>query len=82
MRFSIVLLIEALTDVAQHILVRCFSIEPKSYVNTLKKLVETNIVRKELADKLVALAKLRNIIVRRYWEVDDLRIYNEVKTMG
>lgn len=82
MRFSVVLLVEALTDAAQHILVRCFSIEPKSYVDALKKLVEVSIVRKELADRLAALARLRNIIVHRYWEIDDLRIYNEAKTNG
>ncbi len=82
MRFSIVLLVEALTDVAQHILVKCFNIEPRSYVDAMRKLVEVGIVRRELGDRLAALARLRNLIVHRYWEVDDLRIYNEARIGG
>lgn len=31
---------------------------------------------------MASLASLRNMVVHRYWEVDDIRIYREAKRRG
>ncbi|UNQ73171.1 HepT-like ribonuclease domain-containing protein [Infirmifilum sp. NZ] len=31
---------------------------------------------------MIKLVRLRNLIVHRYWEVDDARVYREVKEEG
>lgn len=82
MRFSVVLLVEALTDAAQHILVRCFDVEPTSYSDAMTKLGVAGVVPQGLADAAAKLARLRNLVIHRYWEVDDARIYRSAAEGG
>ena len=82
MRFSVVLLVEALTDAAQHILVRCFNTEPTSYSDAMTKLGVTGVVPQGVADAAAKLARLRNLVIHRYWEVDDARIYRSAAEGG
>ena len=36
----------------------------------------------EVAEGMAALAFLRNMVVYRYWDIDDARIYREVSKSG
>jgi len=37
------------------------------------------LISNELGEKLAAAARLRNLIIHRYWEIDDEKVYNEAK---
>lgn len=45
----------------------------KNRINEIKENSE-KIIDKELSDKLRQMAKFRNILVHRYWEIDDQKI--------
>ena len=39
-------------------------------------------ISSEIAYEMISLARLRNLIVHRYWLVNDIRIYRESKESG
>ena len=45
----------------------------------MKFLLRLNIVNSEIGEKLVKLARLRNLLVHRYWIIDDERILKEAR---
>ena len=47
-----------------------------------KKLVEHGVLSRDVGEGMVRLARLRNLIEHRYWEVDDARLYREVREEG
>ncbi|RLE53010.1 MAG: hypothetical protein DRJ26_03960, partial [Candidatus Methanomethylicota archaeon] len=82
MRYSIVLIVEASADLGIAILKQCFDEEPKSYREVFLKLAERGIISLRIAEAMASLASLRNMIIHRYWGVDDARIYREAKDSG
>ncbi len=80
MRYSIVLLVEAIADLATIILEADYGIAPESYRDAVLLLAEKNIIPYSLARELVRLVSLRNMLVHRYWRVDDARLYSEART--
>jgi len=46
------------------------------------KLLEKGVISAETAESMVKLAGLRNLIVHRYWVINDLRIYEEAMRGG
>ena len=82
MRYSVVLVVEAAADLGVVILKRCFDEEVRSYREVFLKLAERGVVSFGVAEGMASLASLRNMIVHRYWGVDDARIYREAKHGG
>lgn len=52
------------------------------YVEVAKRLLDEKILAPSEADAFERLIRLRNIIIHRYWEVDDRRIYEEARGSG
>jgi uncharacterized protein YutE (UPF0331/DUF86 family) len=77
LRYLIIQAVEAMTDVCQHILAKTRGILCEGYVDCLLKAGEQEIISPALAQKLRRLAALRNLLVHRYWVVDDKRLYEE-----
>lgn len=46
------------------------------------KLRDKGVISSEVAESMTKLVGLRNIIVHRYWVVDDLKIYKSAKYSG
>jgi len=82
LRYSIVMAVEALADLAIAILEKDFNEVVESYREAFIKLLEKGIISAETAESMVKLVGLRNLIVHRYWVVNDLRIYEEAKRGG
>jgi len=40
------------------------------------------VLSRDVGEGMIRLVRLRNLIIRRYWEVDDIRMYREVKEEG
>lgn len=82
LRYSIMLMVEALADLAVAILEKDFQVAPRSYREAFTLLAEKGVVAAESASRMERLAALRNMIVNRYWAVDDARVYREAKEGG
>ena len=79
LRYSIILLTESLADLAVAILEEDFNLAPESYREAFLKLAEKGVVSAEVAKSMAKLVGLRNVIVHRYWTIDDMRIYDSAK---
>ncbi len=75
-------IVEAAVTIGLHILREQFGEEVEGYVQVFKKLTEHGVLSGDIGEGMIRLARLRNLIVYRYWEVDDRRLYREVKEKG
>ena len=82
MRYSIILVVEAATDLGLYLLRKFFDDTAESYREVFIKLSEKGVLSSKVAEGMAALSSLRNMIVHRYWGVDDARIYKEARDNG
>jgi uncharacterized protein YutE (UPF0331/DUF86 family) len=66
------------TDVALHIVAASGRASPETYADALRALADLGIVTAELADRLAGAARLRNILVHGYLDVDHGRLFDEL----
>jgi len=52
------------------------------YSDIFRRLSKYAVLEESTGKDMERLAKLRNLIIHRYWEIDDARIYIEVKDKG
>ena len=73
------LISESMIDIGNHIIAKQQLGKPESYSEIFTILVKKGIIDKELGDKLVIFAGLRNILVHDYLGLDRERLYEEAK---
>jgi uncharacterized protein YutE (UPF0331/DUF86 family) len=79
-------LIQAIEDAASictHLIARLGGVAPAAYAECFASLHQRGILDASLAERLQAMARFRNLLVHRYWQVDDqqvLRIAREQVT--
>ncbi len=66
---------EACLDIANHIISYEGYREPEDNKDVFKVLSENNILEADLRDKLIKMAKLRNVIVHDYLKIDPEIVY-------
>ena len=79
MRYNIIVLVESLVSIAIHILVEEYNYKPEYYAEALRELASKLSLKQECIEELKALVKLRNLLVHRYWIIDDRRVHDEVR---
>jgi len=77
MRYQVVVLAEALGAICLHIAMDDLGFEPSSYSECFSILEEHGVIT--CAKDLVSIARLRNLLVHRYWLIDDSKVYEHVK---
>jgi len=77
MRYNVIVLAEALTALAVHVLVERFGYRPRTYVEAVEQLAKRLGVA--CVDKLKALVRLRNLLVHAYWTIDDERVHRSIR---
>lgn len=70
-------LTEALGSLCLHIAVEDLGCEPMSYAECFKLLENRGLA--ERAEELVRIVRLRNLLVHRYWSIDDAKVHESVK---
>jgi len=78
-RYIVMSLVESSSGICMHILNNIFNVYPKGYPTCFVLLAEKNVISQELGIALANAARLRNILVHRYWEVDDEQVYQSAK---
>ena len=66
--------IEASGSICTHILAKKFFKSSSSFPECFESLYNSNVISKELAERLRKMARFRNILVHRYWEIEDEKI--------
>jgi len=66
--------IEACTNICVHILAKKVYKAPSSFAECFEHLNRAGVINEELSLKLRNMARFRNILVHRYWEVDEKKI--------
>ncbi len=80
-RYSIVQIVEASADLGILIL-QIEGDSARSYREIFKKLALRGIISVGTSEVIARPASFRNMVIHRYWEVDDLRIYREARSGG
>jgi uncharacterized protein YutE (UPF0331/DUF86 family) len=66
--------IEAGGSICTHVLAKKFFKSSSSFPECFETLSNSNVISKELSEKLRKMARFRNILVHRYWEIEDEKI--------
>jgi uncharacterized protein YutE (UPF0331/DUF86 family) len=66
--------LEAMGQLCAHILARAAQKAPASFAECMEGLQELGVVDEALAGQLTRMARFRNLVVHRYWQVDPSRV--------
>ncbi len=80
-RYELIVIAEAVMALAIHIARRDLNIRPKTPVNALMMLRDRGLMTMNEYEDLTKLVRLRNLLVHRYWVIDDYLIYQSVKSV-
>jgi len=70
-------LIQAIEDAASictHLMARVGGLAPSAYAECFASLYQRGIIDETLAQRLQAMARFRNLLVHRYWQIDDRQV--------
>ncbi len=79
LRYLLIEAVEAMANICNHIIARIAGQLPKGYPDCFEKLSDSRIITSELGDKLKKLASLRNIVIHKYWAIDDRKVFKSAK---
>lgn len=78
-RYLVIQLVESSVSMCLHVLMNVFGERAEGFSECFARLGAKEVIPRELAEKLSAAARLRNLLVRRYWTVDDKKVYESIK---
>ncbi|MHA2371318.1 MAG: DUF86 domain-containing protein [Candidatus Hodarchaeales archaeon] len=76
-RYQIIVLVEAVGSICFHIALQDLDKEPRSYAECFKLLEAKDLLRS--SSEILKIARLRNLLVHRYWIIDDEMIYKAIQ---
>jgi uncharacterized protein YutE (UPF0331/DUF86 family) len=79
-KYYLIAVIEGCISLCTHISVKEFHKVPDAYAACFKILADNNILSKTLANNLSKMVGFRNLLIHRYWEIDDRRVYRYIKS--
>ncbi|MCG0278958.1 MAG: DUF86 domain-containing protein, partial [Thermanaeromonas sp.] len=71
----LVVCIEAAIDLCNHIIAKNRWRVPEDYADTFRIMGENKALPEDFIPNLVNMARFRNRLVHRYWDVDDKKVY-------
>jgi len=79
-KYNLVVSIEAVIDIANHVISRKKFRVPEDYADTFRVLAESRVIDADFAVELEKMARFRNRIVHLYWDVDVSEIWKILQT--
>ncbi|GAB6947837.1 DUF86 domain-containing protein [Vulcanisaeta sp. JCM 16161] len=79
-RYELIVIAEAVMALAMHIVRRDLSERPRTPINALMILRDKGLLMMNEYEDLTRLIRLRNLLVHRYWVIDDYLIYQSIKS--
>jgi len=77
LRYQIIVLVEAIGSACLHMAIEGFNYEPESYSDCIKYLGRSEVLT--YVEDIIKVVRLRNLLVHRYWIIDDLKVYESAK---
>jgi len=71
--------IEACGDICVHILAKKLFRASSSFAECFENLYKSKVIEEDLSNKLIKMARFRNVLVHRYWQIDDRKILDYAK---
>ena len=71
--------IEACGNICVHILAKKIFKASSSFAECFENLYKSKVIDKDLSDKLIKMARFRNVLVHRYWKINDQKILDYAK---
>ena len=78
-RYLVIQLVEASASICVRILLSLYNESVESYAQCFHRMAVKGIIPGDLAHRLALAARLRNLLVHRYWAVSDARVYESVR---
>lgn len=79
-KYRLVVGIEAAISICTHLAARVAHRTPESYSECFAILAQAGLLPPDLAGRLGRMARFRNLLVHLYWEVDDTRVWEALRT--
>lgn len=79
LKYCLIECAEAMADTLQHFLARKKGMAAESYLQLIDKSVQAAFMEPALLGRLKFFFKFRNMLVHRYWEIDDQRLLEETR---
>lgn len=79
LKYLVIELVEASATLCAHLLKSLRGVYVEGYSQCFMRLGETGIIPVDLATRIARAARLRNLLVHRYWVIDDRRVYESIK---
>ena len=79
-RYHLIIIAEALASIALHICRNMLSQRPETPSHAVRLIADNNIIPGEVAENILRFLRMRNLLVHRYWTVDDRKIYENIKS--
>ena len=79
-KYRLLVAIEAAASMCTHIAARQLGEAPSSYAQCFQVLASSGIISPELAERLAAMARFRNLLAHVYAEVDDSRVWEVLQS--
>jgi uncharacterized protein YutE (UPF0331/DUF86 family) len=78
-RYLVIQLVEAAASICTHLLLRMYDETPGGFPECFGRLGDKGVLPSDLASRLASAARLRNLLVHRYWVVEDEKVYESVR---
>ena len=73
--FRLIVATEAAIDTCLHVAAKVLKEVPEEYAGCFQLLSDHDLIDRELSLRLAKMARIRNLLVHRYWEIDYSRMY-------
>ncbi len=80
--YSLIVMAEALVSLCIHIARRVYEEKPETPLHCYRVLRDKGLLSSEEFDDFVKFLKLRNLLVHKYWIIDDKKIFDSVKILS
>jgi uncharacterized protein YutE (UPF0331/DUF86 family) len=79
-KYQFIVAIESCIDICTHVAAKLYVRAPESYAGCFDLLLEGKVIDEGLARQMSDLARFRNILVHRYWQVNNERVVGKLRT--
>lgn len=78
-RYHLITIAEAVASMALHLCRNLLDRRPETPIHAFRLLAERGLISNEASMELSELVRLRNLLVHRYWVIDDEKVYESIK---
>jgi uncharacterized protein YutE (UPF0331/DUF86 family) len=79
LRYLVIQLVEAAASISMRVLLRVYNETVEGFPECFTRLGSKGVLPNALASKLASAARLRNLLVHRYWTIADEKVYESVR---